>query len=49
MKNMIRTECLRRARNLAKSELHSRNVFMGINKWVLGVVRYRGGKRKGKA
>ena len=40
MKDKIRTEYLRRVRKLAKSELYARNVFMGINQCVLGVVMY---------
>ena len=43
MKDKIRTEYLRRATKLAKSELYARNVFMGINQWALGVVRYSAG------
>ena len=40
MKDKMRTEYLRRVRKLAKLELYARNVFMGINQWALGVVRY---------
>ena len=40
MKDKMRTEYLRRVRKLAKLELCARNVFMGINQWALGVVRY---------
>ena len=34
---------MRRVRKLAKSELHARNVFIRINQWALGVVRYSAG------
>ena len=34
---------MRRVRKLAKSELYARNVFMGINQWAIGVVRYYAG------
>ena len=40
MKDKMRTEYLRRVRKLAKLELYARNVFMRINQWALGVVRY---------
>ena len=43
MKDKIRTEYLRRVRKLAKLELYARNMFMGINQWALGVVRYSAG------
>ena len=43
MKHKIRAEYLRRARKLARSELHERNVFIRINQWTLGVVRYSAG------
>ena len=37
MKNKIKTEYLRRVRKLVKSKLSERNVFMGINQWMLSV------------
>ena len=40
MKDKIRTEYLRRVRKLPKSGYYARNVLMGINQWVLCVVRY---------
>ena len=40
MKHKIRTEYLRRVRNLEKSELCARNILMGKNQWALGLVRY---------
>ena len=40
MKDKIRTEYLRGVRKLAKSELYARNVFMGTNQCLLGVVMY---------
>ena len=43
MKDNIRTEYLRRVRELAKSELHARNKFIMINQWTLGVVSYSAG------
>ena len=44
MKDKIKTtEYLRRVRKLAKSKLCARNVFMKINQWALGVVRYSAG------
>ena len=43
MKNKIKTEYLRRVRKLVKSKLSARNVFMGINQWMLSVVRYSAG------
>ena len=43
MKDKIRTEYLMRVGMLAKSDLYAKNVFMGINQWALGVVRYSAG------
>ena len=40
MKDKIRTEYLRRVRKLPKLGYYARNVLMGINQWVLCVVRY---------
>ena len=34
---------MRKVRKLAKSELHAKNVFIRINQWTLGVVRYSAG------
>ena len=43
MEDKIRTEYLRRVRKVAKLELYARNVFMRVNQWALGVVRYSAG------
>ena len=43
MKDKIRTEYLRRVRKLTKSELNAKNVFMRMNQWGLGVVRFSTG------
>ena len=43
MKDNIRTEYLRRVRELAKSELYARNKFIMIYQWTLGVVSYSAG------
>ena len=40
MKHKIRTEYLRKVRNLEKLELPARNIFMGKNQWALGLLRY---------
>ena len=34
---------MRKVRKLAKSELHAKNVFIRINQWTLGVIRYSAG------
>ena len=43
MEDKIRTEYLKRVRKLAKSGLYAINMFMEINQWALGVVRYSAG------
>ena len=42
MKDKTRTEYLRKVRKLAKSTVYARNLFMGINQWVLGVGMVQG-------
>ena len=39
MKDKIKTEYFRRVKKLVKLELYARNIIMGINWWVLGLVR----------
>ena len=43
MKDKIKTEYFRRVKKLVKLELYARNIIMGINWWVLGLVRYSAG------
>ena len=43
MKEMIKSEYLRRVKLLARSKLYARNLFPAINAWAVSVVRYTAG------
>ena len=43
MKDQIKKECIRRARNKLKSKLNGRNIILATNSREISIVRYRAG------